>query len=65
MKKISFLLAGLCQGRLSNLMKPSKHYLNFYDIAPEWANPDDYQFVVITDPQFGKYNKDILVLNSR
>ena len=55
--KIILGFCGIGYGRLVNLMNPSKHYLNFDEIAPEWADPENYKFIVMTDPQFGKYNK--------
>ena len=30
---------------------------NFSAIAPEWVKPEDYRVVIITYPQFRKYNE--------
>ena len=55
--KLSLLGAVAISGRLVNLMSPVDHYLNFSAIAPEWVKPEDYRVVIITYPQFRKYNE--------
>ena len=56
--KLSLLGIVAINARLINLMTPVDHYLNFSAIAPEWIQPEDYRVVIITDPQFGKYNEE-------
>ena len=41
--------------RLANLATPVNH---FYDFSNEKIDPKEYKFVIFTDPQLGKHDRD-------
>ena len=43
------------KARLANLATPVNH---FYEFSNENVDPSEYKFVIFTDPQLGKYDRD-------
>ena len=43
------------EARLANLAQPVNH---FYDFSNNAVNSSEYKFVIFTDPQMGKYDRD-------
>ena len=39
-------------------MNPKSNFLNFTDLVPNGVDPSDYSVVIMTDPQFGKFNRE-------